>query len=69
MLPWDVWGAQPRQGESLNDDQLAFFDQLAALTREPDTSFEELHKLFESDNRLRAPPIIFNSLLNHSEPL
>ena len=36
MLPWDVWGAQSRPDEELNDDQLAFFDRIAALTREPD---------------------------------
>jgi hypothetical protein len=38
MLPWDVWGAQPRPDQPLTDDQLAFFDRLAALTRAPDAS-------------------------------
>jgi hypothetical protein len=69
MLPWDVWGAQPRPDETLNDDQRAFFDRLASLTREPDTSFDELRKLFEGDERLRVPATVFNSLLNRAEPV
>jgi hypothetical protein len=69
MLPWDVWGAQPRPNETLSDDQLAFFDRLASLTREPDASFDELRKLFEDDERLRVPATVFNSLLNRSEPV
>jgi hypothetical protein len=67
MLPWDVWGAQPRPNETLDDDQLAFFDLVAALTLEPDMSLDELRRLFESDDRVRVRGIIFNSLLNRSE--
>jgi hypothetical protein len=69
MLPWDVWGAQPRPDEALNDDQLAFFDRIAALTREPDESFDESRKLFEGDERLKVPGEVFNSLLNRSEAI
>jgi hypothetical protein len=68
MLPWDVWGAQPRQNEPLNDDQHAFFDKLAANTRDPDASFEGLRKLYE-DDRLRVPGTVFNALLNRAESL
>jgi hypothetical protein len=35
MLQWDVWGAMPPPNVPLRDDQLAFFDRLAALTRAP----------------------------------
>jgi hypothetical protein len=66
MLPWDIWGAQPRPDRSLDANQLAFFDR-AALTREPDAAFAELRSLYESDDRLRVPPIVFNALTNHRE--
>src|SRR5262245_40581850 len=69
MLPWDVWGAQPRPHEPLNDEQLAFFDKLAALTRAPDASFAELRALYEGDDRLRVPPVVFNALRDAPEPI
>jgi hypothetical protein len=69
MLPWDVWGAMPRPDEPLKDVQLAFFDQLAALTHAPDSSFAELRSLYESDDRLRVPPVVFNALRNAPEPI
>ena len=69
MLPWDVWGAQPRPNETLDDDQLAFFDRLAALTRGPDNSLHELRKLFDTDERVRIASVVFNSLLNRPEPI
>ncbi len=67
MLPWDVWGAIPRPGQELDDDQLAFFDRLAVLTRAPDASFAELRALYEGDERLRVPATVFNALLNRPE--
>jgi hypothetical protein len=69
MLPWDVWGAIPHSNEPLNDDQLTFFDQLAALTRSPDTSFAELFALYESDDHLRVPATVFNGVLNCLETI
>jgi hypothetical protein len=66
-LRWDVWGAMPPPNEALNDDQLAFFDELAALTRNPDESFEELRRLYERDDRVRVPETVFNVLLNRPE--
>jgi hypothetical protein len=67
MLPWDMWGAQPKPDEQLNDDQLAFFDRVAALTCDLDSSFDDLRRVYQSDDRLRVPPIVFNSLQNRSE--
>jgi hypothetical protein len=67
MLPWDVWGAMPNPDETLQTDQLAFFDRLAALTHTPDTSFEELRSLYEGDDRLRVPATVFNAVLNRPE--
>jgi hypothetical protein len=69
MLPWDIWGAQPRPDQTLNLEQLAFFDQLAAITREPDASFEELRTLYANDDRLRVPETVFNAVLNRSEAI
>jgi Transglutaminase-like superfamily len=67
MLPWDVWGIQPRPGDALADDQLPFFDRLAALSREPDRSFEEVRRLHDTDDRLRVPAVVFNALANREE--
>jgi hypothetical protein len=44
MAPWDVWGAQPAPREELD---LAFFDDLAALTREPDDAFSKVRRRYE----------------------
>jgi hypothetical protein len=38
----------------------AFFDELAALTRRPDTSFEKPQGFFERDDRVRVPQTVFN---------
>ena len=69
MLQWDVWGAMPRPDEPLQHDQLAFFDRLAALTRAPDSSFAELRRLYEGDDRLRVPATVFNAVLNRPQAI
>src|SRR5262249_19940031 len=69
MLPWDVWGVQPRPHQPLNDEQRAFFDRLAALTRAPDASFDELRRLYERDDQLRVRATVFNAVLNRSEAI
>jgi hypothetical protein len=69
LLPWDVWGAQPRPDESLSEDQLAFFDELAALARDPDRSLGQLCELYAADDRLRVPATVFNALLGRPEAI
>jgi hypothetical protein len=69
MLPWDVWGAMPKPGTRLSEDQLEFFDRLAALTREPDGWFDEIRDLYEGDDRVRIPATVFNALLQRTEPI
>jgi len=69
MLPWDVWGAMPGPDEPLGEEQLAFFDHIAALTRAPDASFDELRALYEGDERLRVPATIFNAIRNQPETI
>jgi Transglutaminase-like superfamily len=67
MLRWDVWGAMPHPDAWLKTDDLAFFKHLAALTRQPDESFEQQRRLYEDDSRLRVPPTVFNALRNRPE--
>lgn len=67
MHQWDVWGAQPKPGAELSDDDLAFFDHLAELVNNPDKSFEEIRELYEKDDRLRVPGKVFNAVANKLE--
>jgi hypothetical protein len=65
MLPWDVWGAMRREDSELD---LAFFDRLAIVSREPDTHVNELSALY-SDARVRVPGTVFNAGLNCPQEL
>jgi hypothetical protein len=69
LLPWDVWGAMPEPDQPLGDEQLALFDRLAALTRDPDQSFDELRRTYERDERVRAPKAVFNAILQRAEAI
>ena len=69
MLPWDVWGIMPQPNEQLGKDQFELFDRLAALTRTPDSSFDELRVLYVDDERLRVSTTVFNAVLNRLETL
>ncbi len=68
-LRWDGWGAMPRPGQPLEKGQVPFFEELAALTSEPDKSFEALRELYERDDRVRVPATVFNLLLNEQQPI
>jgi hypothetical protein len=66
MAPWDVWGAQPKpEGEF----DLSLFDELAALTRDPDHTFVELRRRYDEDKGLRVPPTVFNVLNGRPEAI
>jgi hypothetical protein len=67
MLPWDLWGAQPRPGEPLEADRLGFFDEVARITLNPDATFHELRGRYDGDDRLRVPRTVFNGLLERPE--
>lgn len=69
MLPWDSWGIQPLPDSRISPDRLAFFDELAALLSAPDTHFEALRHLYESDAGLRVPEAVFNPLRERMEPV
>lgn len=67
MLPWDVWGARPMPGHELSEEDLSFFDQLAELTRDPDSTFDELRRAYAEDDRLTVPSTVFNALRDRPE--
>ncbi len=67
VLVWDVWGAMPKPDTQLDARQLRYFDRLAALTRDPDASFAELMTLYQNDERVRVPRVVFNVITNHPE--
>ena len=65
MLPWDIWGAMRRHDSELD---LAFFDRLAVVSREPDAHAGELSALF-ADERVQVPKAVFNAELNQMQEL
>jgi hypothetical protein len=69
MLPWDDWGAMVGPEQEIDQDRLALFDRVAALTRDPDRHFDELRALYEADERLRVPATVFNAIRQRSEPV
>jgi hypothetical protein len=69
VLQWDTWGAQPKPHEQLNEEQLSYFDKLAALTYEPDKFHSTLLQLYEQDEWLRVPSTVFNTLLQQEEAI
>ncbi len=68
VLPWDGWGGQPDPGQDPVGEELAFFDRLADLTRDPDASFGELRAVYDGDERLTVPAQVLNSILGRLEP-
>lgn len=67
ILPWDVWGAQPPVDAKLSDAELAFFDEIALMTSDPDANFDALRRRFSGDPRLRLPDTVFNALRQREE--
>src|SRR5688572_4180885 len=67
MLPWDSWGAQPEPDAKLDDSQLRFFDEIAAITGDLDKSFDAARKSYSEDDRLRVPQSVFNGLRQRME--
>ncbi len=67
MLPWDSWGAMTGPDKEMGPEVLALIDRVAELTLEPDVHFAELRALYENDERLRVPTMVFNSLTRRLE--
>src|SRR5579862_8407855 len=69
MLPWDVWGLMVMNDEALTADKKALLDRVAALTLAGDDAFAEVRAIYESDESLRVPPVVFNALRNAPESI
>lgn len=67
LLPWDVWGLMPGDDAGLLDDRTTLFDRIATLTLAGDDAFPEVCAIYQSDDRLRVPPVVFNALRNAPE--
>jgi len=69
MLPWDAWGMMEMSDDKLTAEKNALLDRVAALTLAGDDQFAEMRALYDSDDRLRVPPVVFNALRNAGEPI
>ncbi len=69
VLPWDCWGAMPRQDEPIDEPRCALFDLLATLTRTPDDHHTELLRACQTDDGLRVPATVRNAVRGRGEPL
>lgn len=69
MLPWDVWGLMGRDDAGLLDEKKALLDRVATLTLAGDDAFSEMRAIYESDGRLRVPPVVFNAVRNAPETI
>lgn len=58
LLLWDGWGLMLK--EELSEDDLALLDKLATLTQGGNDTFDEIRAVYESDERLRVPPVVMN---------
>jgi hypothetical protein len=57
LLCQDVWGLG-EVDDSLSEDDLTLLDRVATFTLADNSSFPDLRALYESDMRLRVPPVI-----------
>lgn len=69
MLPWDVWGLMTMADEDLTDEGKALLDQVAALTLAGDDAFSQVLAIYQSEDRLRVPAVVFNAMRNAPEPI
>jgi hypothetical protein len=69
LLPWDVWGLMDMNDAGLTDEKKALLDRVASVTLASDDAFADVRAIYESDDRLRVPPVVFNALRNAPEPL
>ncbi|HEY6395627.1 MAG TPA: transglutaminase domain-containing protein, partial [Candidatus Binataceae bacterium] len=69
MLPWDVWGLMEMNDAGLDDEKKALLDRVGALSLAGDGAFSEIRAIYESDGRLRVPPVVFNALRNTPETI
>jgi hypothetical protein len=68
-LQWDTWGIMPRPDQRISDEDLALFDDVSAMSHDPDASFDRLRQQYAEDERLRVPSTVFNAMLNRMESI
>jgi hypothetical protein len=68
-LPWDVWGMMEMGDDALTAERKGLLDKVATLTMAGDEEFPEFRKLYESEERLRMPPMVYNVLRNAPESI
>ena len=61
MLPWDVWGAGWEPDQPVPDD-LSVFDEMSALTADPNAHLGAIRAMYDRDDRVRMPGTVFNSV-------
>ncbi len=69
MLPWDVWGLMEMTDDALTEEKKKLLDHVAELTLGGDEAFPDIREIYESDERLRVPPVVFNALRNAPESI
>ena len=61
ILGWDYWGLIEAQDADLDEADLTLLDRAASLSLAGNDSFSALRDLYQSDMRLRVPPIVRRS--------
>lgn len=56
MQLWDLWGLMLKTHSiEEDDDQLAYLDQLANFSTNPDDNFEALRDIYQNDSNIKVP--------------
>ena len=55
ILPWDYWPGMGPDCVEFNEGDWDLHDHLAELTSDPETHFEEIRDIYESEPELRIP--------------
>jgi hypothetical protein len=69
MLPWDVWGLMATDDAGLSDEKKQLLDKVAALAIAGDEAFAEVRIIYQSDDRLRVPSVVFNAMRETPETI
>jgi len=69
MLPWDVWGMMSPDDAGLSDEKKQLLDRVAALTLAGDDAFAGVRAIYQSDDRLRVPSVVFNAMRETPETI
>ncbi len=69
LLPWDGWGVMPGPEDTISVEHQELFDHLALLTESPDTAFDELQDINQTDDRIRVPSVVRNYVLQRDDQL